>query len=208
MMGLSLVLASPGVPVSKTQANSADPVSTGEKSTADGGQWKFTAGKRARRSAKGAASAPLPSKSLHRPPIAPAGGYQGLRLDSKTQPPVEVIPDAKGAPVLTWVGFQRDRSNQGVVFVQVDREVEVKLSSKRGRFELFLPGVKVTQANHARSLDLRYFPQSSARKVKTKVGKKGTKITVYSRNRVAPQMSTRPGPEGQFQILLAFPPAQ
>lgn len=167
-------------------------------------QWNFSDGSR-RTSRPGAANKiALPSKSLSRAPIAPAGAYQGLRLESKQQPPMPLYSVAEGAPVITWVGFQRDTGNQSVVFVQVDRKVEHQVKQKSGRLELFLPGVKVGHANHARSLDLRYFPQIKARSVHTKVLKKGTRIRVRLRKGAAPQVTTRPGPDGQHQILIAL----
>lgn len=210
MMGttlLSVAVALAPVP-EKGASRDAPSVRPVQKSTRDGGGWKFTDGKRSRRSSNGRKLAALPERSVHRAPIAPAGAYQGLRLESKSQPPVPV-PAAKGeAPVLTWVGFQRDRANQGVVFVQVDRPIEHKFDARRGHFELFLPGVKVTQKNHARTLDLRYFPQTAAKKVRTKVTSKGTKVSVFVRQKTQPVVTSRPGPDGQHQILIAFPPTK
>lgn len=172
--------------------------------TESGKQWKFTAGKRRRGKAR-RDQAPLPSRSLKRAPIAAAGAYQGLRLESKTQPPMTVTPDPDGAPVLSWVGFQRDRSKQSVVFIQVDRPVEHSVKLHKGRLELTLSGVKITHKNHARTLDLRYFPQTRAKRVRTKQTKEGVKVSVDLRGKVAPQVSTRPGPGGQFQILVTIP---
>lgn len=171
----------------------------------DAREWKFSDGKRQRAKAKGPKAAPLPARSLQRAPIAPAGAYQGLRLDSKTQPPIPVVPHAKGAPVLTWVGFQRDAANEGVVFVQVDQAIKHQFNAKNKKLKLFLPGVQVTQKNHTRSLDLRYFPQSNAKHVRTKVTKKGTTITITLRSKSAPVVETRSGPEGQHQILVRIP---
>lgn len=178
--------------------------SSSQQSSETGRGWKFTSGKR-RRSKRGRELAPLPSSSLDRAPIAAAGAYQGLRLESKTQPPVALIPDPEGAPVLSWVGFQRDRSKQGVVFVQVDRPVEHSVKIRRGRLELRLSGVKVTQKNHARMLDLRYFPQVRAKSVRTKETKDGVLVTVRLRGNVTPVVTTRPGPGGQHQILVTIP---
>lgn len=178
---------------------------TTQPTQVEGRDWKFTSGKRRRSRARSNERAPLPEASLNRAPIAAAGGYQGLRLESKTQPPMLVPADPNGAPVLSWVGFQRDRSKQSVVFVQVDRPVEHSVELKRGRLELRLSGVKVTHKNHARPLDLRYFPQTRAKRVRTRIEKQDVTIIVELRGKVTPQVSTRPGPGGQHQILIAIP---
>lgn len=166
--------------------------------------WKFSAGKR-RRGKQRRDRAPLPSRSLNRAPIAAAGAYQGLRLESKTQPPMALTPDPDGAPVLSWVGFQRNRSKQSVVFVQVDRPVEHSVKIRKGRLELRLAKVKVTHKNHARTLDLRYFPQTRAKRVRTKQSDEGVTVIVDLRGKVTPQVTTRPGPGGQHQILITIP---
>lgn len=176
-----------------------------KKANEDAQGWKFSSGKRRRSKKRQENRAPLPSRALNRAPIAAAGAYQGLRLESKTQPPMALVPDPNGAPVLSWVGFQRDRSKQSVVFVQVDRPVEHSVKTSKGRIELRLAGVKVTQKNHARALDLRYFPQTRAKRVRTKETKDGVTVVIELRSKVTPQVSTRPGPGGQYQVLIAIP---
>lgn len=204
LLGVSLAVTPLPASGQKDNKKTENPARDSKKREfGDGGEWGFTDGNRRRRDRQVAV---LPSKSLDRTPIRPAGGYQGLRLESKAQPPIAVIPAPKGAPVLTWVGFQRDAGNQGVVFVQVDQSVEHEVKRRRHRIEIFLPGVKVTQKNHARTLDLRFFPQTYAKKVRTKVTSKGTRVTVAFRGKAKPEVRTRPGPEGQHQILVAFPP--
>lgn len=204
---LSLILGFAFVSLAVAPEQDTAPESTkvAQKTQEDGKDWKFTSGKRRRKGKQNTMRAPLPQRSLSRAPIAAAGGYQGLRLESKTQPPMSVPADPDGGPVLSWVGFQRNRSQQSVVFIQVDRPVEHTVEFKRGRLELSLSGVKVTHKNHARTLDLRYFPQTRAKKVRTKQRKDGITVTVELRGKVKPQVSTRPGPGGQHQILIVIP---
>lgn len=208
---LSASAVAPSEPEARTQAKAAsDPKEEVQalfvnKAPEDPARhWSFSDGSRKASRSRAPKNVALPSKSLSRTPIAPAGAYQGLRLESKQQPPMPLYNVPDGSPVLTWVGFQRDTGNQSVVFIQVDQKVEHQLKQKAGRVEIFLPGVKVGHANHARSLDLRYFPQIKARAVHTKVLKKGTRVRVQLRKGASPQVSTRPGPDGQHQILIAL----
>lgn len=204
-LALILGFAFVSLAVAPEQAAAPERTKITQKAQQEGNDWKFTSGKRRRKGSQNNMRAPLPERALSRAPIAAAGGYQGLRLESKTQPPMTVPADPDGGPVLSWVGFQRNRSQQGVVFVQVDRPVEHSAELKKGRLELSLRGVKVTHKNHARTLDLRYFPQTRAKKVRTKQRKDGITVTVELRGKVTPQVSTRPGPGGQHQILIVIP---
>lgn len=178
---------------------------TPEDAVGKGGQWHFSEGRKQRRERKKAQSGPqLPQKNLKRPPISSKGRYQGLRLESKALAPIPTKLDPDGAPVLTWVGFQRDVGNRSVVFVQTDQGVEPTLTQKGRLVEVFLPGVAVTQVNHTRPLDLRYFPQTPVRGVMAKSDKDGVRIKIRLRKRVKAQLTQRPGLEGHAQVLVSF----
>ena len=173
------------------------PAATGQ-ANARGGGWSFSGGAGA-----GAESA-VPVSRINRAPIQPEGKYQGVRIGSKVLSPVPDRPDANGAAVVTWVGFQRTQSGGSAVFVQVDRDVEYRLVTHPQKVELELIGTKVNVKNHARRLDLRFFPQTPVNIVQTRQKKDLTSIRIVLRSAAVPELRVQEGPEGHRIIVLEF----
>lgn len=172
-----------------------------------GGSWVFSDRERRGRKGKKASNSkksPGPALARLKRPISAAGRYQGMRLGQKALSPVPTPKDPNGAPALHWVGFQRTSSSSTAVFIQLDKPVAYEISKGKKRLRIHLPGVKVNIKNHKRALDLRYFPKTKVRRVKTRSRRGQTVVDITLRQQAQPKLRVEKVEQGHSRIIVEF----
>lgn len=114
-------------------------------------------------------------------------------------------PAAKGAPTITWPGFQMRPDGSSRVFIQSTKAIEPKvLATAAGKYELQLPGARVAEKTNRLPLDTRFF-NTPVTKVSVTAARSGAVVQLDLRASVAPQVNSEQGPSGYYFTYIELP---
>lgn len=147
-------------------------------------------------------AAPAPGNPGHA-----SGTYTGVVPGSANPAPAAAHAEraVKGAPTITWPGFQMRPDGSSRVFIQSTAPLEPKvLTTDNGKFELQLPRARVAEKTNRLPLDTRFF-NTPVTKVSVSVARSGAVVQLDLRASVTPQISTDTSPNGYFFTYIELP---
>jgi hypothetical protein len=136
-----------------------------------------------------------------------SGTYAGVVPGSANQAPAAAHTEraAKGAPTITWPGFQMRPDGSSRVFIQSTAPLEPKvLTAENGKLELQLPNARVAEKTNRLPLDTRFF-NTPITKVSVNAARSGAVVQLDLRSPVTPQISSEPGAAGYFFTYIELP---
>lgn len=130
--------------------------------------------------------------------VVPRASELASGAEAKAQP-------HKGPLTITWPGFQMLPDGSSRVFIQSTAPLAPKvLPAADGKFELQLPGARVTAHTNRLPLDTRFFNTPVSR-VSLSVARSGATLQLEMRAPVTPQISTTQGNEGYYFTFVELP---
>lgn len=137
-----------------------------------------------------------------------SGSYAGVVPQTASSAPSPDAPPQKarkGPPKITWPGFQMLPDGSSRVFIQSTAPIDAKvLPAADGKFELALPGARVTEQTNRLPLDTRYF-NTPVTRVSLSVARSGATLELDLRASVTPHVASRRSSSGYYFTFIELP---